>query len=83
VKEVCKRICKRTTQHTVTRGITSRDHRMRNTKLEQTVSYQTALGNMGILELENRCTGDRVKRTRRKDHEPARFAANPVFLAID
>jgi hypothetical protein len=38
---------------------------------------------MGILELENRCTGDRVKRTRRKDHEPARFAANPVFLAID
>ena len=28
---------------------------MRNAKLEHTVSYGTALGNMGILELESRC----------------------------
>jgi hypothetical protein len=39
VKEVCKRICKRTTQHSMARSTTSRDHRMRNAKLEHTVSY--------------------------------------------
>jgi len=35
----CKRICKRTTQHSTTRDITNQDHRTRNTKLEHTLSY--------------------------------------------
>jgi hypothetical protein len=41
------------------RGTTSPDHRVRNAKLEHTVSYQ-ATHSMGILELENRCTGNRT-----------------------
>jgi hypothetical protein len=33
---------------------------MRNAKLEHTVSYWTARASMRILELENRCTGNRT-----------------------
>jgi hypothetical protein len=36
---VCKRICKRTTQHSMARDTTSRDQCMRNAKLEHTLSY--------------------------------------------
>ena len=41
-------------------GITSRDHRSRNGKLEHTLSYLTAQASMRIIELENRCTGNRT-----------------------
>ena len=41
-------------------GITSPDHRMRNAKLEHTVRYWTARADMRIIELENRCTGNRT-----------------------
>ena len=60
VKRVCKRICKRTTQHSMARGTTSRDDRMRNAKPAHTLRHWTAPANMRIIELENRCTGNRT-----------------------
>ena len=60
VKIICKRICKRTTQHSMARGTTSRDYRMRKAKLEHTDSYSTAQASMRMLELENRCTDNRT-----------------------
>ena len=42
------------------RGTTSRDHCMRNAKLERTLSHWAAQASMRIIELENRCTGNRT-----------------------
>jgi len=42
------------------RGITSQDHRIRNAKLGHTFNHWTAHASMRILELENRCTGNRT-----------------------
>ena len=41
-------------------GITSQDHRSLNGKPERTVSYYAARASTRILELENRCTGNRT-----------------------
>jgi hypothetical protein len=57
---VCKRNCKRTTRHSTAPGITGQDHRSENGERERTVSYCTARANTRILELENRCTGNRT-----------------------
>ena len=36
---------------------TNRDYRLRNAKLEHTLSHWTAQASTRIIELENRCTG--------------------------
>jgi len=41
-------------------GITRRDHRSKNAEPERTLSYCAARVIMRILELENRCTGNRT-----------------------
>jgi hypothetical protein len=56
----CKRICKRTTQHSTGWGITRQDHRGKKAEPEHTLSYCAAHTDMRILELENRCTGNRT-----------------------
>jgi hypothetical protein len=43
------------------RGITNQDDRTRKAILERTLSYWTAQANMRVLELENRCTGNRTE----------------------
>src|SRR5262245_52926281 len=60
LKRVCKRICKRTTQHSMAQATTSRDHRRRNPEPERTVSYSAVRDITRIIELENRCTGNRT-----------------------
>ena len=57
---VCKPNCKPTVQHSMIRDITNRDHRIRNAKSKHTLSHWTAQANMRIIELENRCTGNRT-----------------------
>ena len=57
---VCKRNCKRTTQHRTAPGITRRDYRSRNCEPEHTLSYTAIRTVTRILELENRCTGNRT-----------------------
>ena len=42
------------------RHITGRDDRGQNAKPSRTVGYRTAQGSTRILELENRCTGNRT-----------------------
>jgi hypothetical protein len=42
------------------RDITNRDHRIINAKSEHTLNHWTAQANTRILELENRCTGNRT-----------------------
>ena len=42
------------------RDITNRDHRIINAKSERTLNHWTAQANTRILELENRCTGNRT-----------------------
>ena len=41
-------------------GITRRDHRSKNAEPAHTLSYCAAHASMRILELENRCTGNRT-----------------------
>ena len=60
VTRVCKPNCKPTTQHSMVRDTTSQDRRIGNAEPEHTLSYWTAQANMKILELENRCTGNRT-----------------------
>ena len=55
VKRVCKRNCKRTTQHSTAPGITNQDHRIRNAEQEHTLSHYAAQASMRILELKNHC----------------------------
>ena len=57
---VCKPNCKPTVQHSMIRDITNRDHRIINAKSEHTLNHWTAQANTRILELENRCTGNRT-----------------------
>jgi DNA topoisomerase IB len=52
--------CKRTTQHGTVSSITGQDGRRRNARPEHTLNYGTARANMRIIELENRCTGNRT-----------------------
>ena len=47
-------------QHGVTPGIRNQDRHTKNAKLEHTVSHWAAQTSMRILELENRCTGNRT-----------------------
>jgi hypothetical protein len=61
-EESCKRHCKRTTQHRRARGITSWDVSSGNSEPKHTLSYWTTHTSMRILELENRCTGNRTVR---------------------
>jgi hypothetical protein len=60
VSRLCKPNCKPTTQYGTARGSTAQDHRIRNAKLEHTLSYRAARTRMRLLELENRCTGNRT-----------------------
>ena len=57
---VCKPNCKPTAQHSMALDITDQDHRTRNAELGHTLSYWTTQGSMRIIELENRCTGNRT-----------------------
>jgi hypothetical protein len=59
-KRACKRNCKRTTRHTMAPTITRRYHWTEIGELEHTLSLWTAQTNTRILELENRCTGNRT-----------------------
>jgi len=49
---------------------TNRDYRLRNAKLEHTLSHWTAQASTRIIELENRCTGNRT------------VGSNPTLSAI-
>ena len=60
IKTVCKPNCKPTTRHSMALGITSQDGRSRNAEPEHTLSYRAAQASTRILELENRCTGNRT-----------------------
>ena len=51
----CKRICKRTTQHSTARGVTNQAQGIGNAKLEYTLRHWMAQVSMRILELESRC----------------------------
>ena len=42
------------------RVITSQDNRTKKAELERTLSYSAAQANMRLIELENRCTGNRT-----------------------
>jgi len=59
-KRVCKPNCKPTAQHTTARGITGWDCSYENAKPKRTVSYSAAQDSTRIIELENRCTGNRT-----------------------
>jgi hypothetical protein len=50
--------------------ITDQDHRTRNAELGHTLSYWTAQASTRIIELENRCTGNRT------------VGSNPTLSAI-
>ena len=52
--------CKPTVRHGPAPGITNEDGVSENSKPKRTVSYIAAQGNTKILELENRCTGNRT-----------------------
>jgi hypothetical protein len=41
-------------------GITNQDHRIKNAQPKRTISYSAARAGMRIMELENRCTGNRT-----------------------
>jgi hypothetical protein len=41
-------------------GVTRQDHWNRNSQQERTLSYKAAHASTRILELENRCTGNRT-----------------------
>ena len=69
-KSICKPNCKPTVQHSMIRDITNRDHRIRNAKSEHTLSHWTAHADTRIIELENRCAGDRT------------VGSNPTLSAI-
>ena len=58
--EVCKPNCKPTTRHRPVSGNTSQHRWLRNAKQKHTLSYRAAHASMRILELENRCTGNRT-----------------------
>jgi len=60
VKRVCKPNCKPTAQHSLAQAITKKDYRVENAKLEHTLSHLAAQASMRIIELENRCTGNRT-----------------------
>ena len=53
------------------RGVTDQDHGIRNVKPEHTLRHWTAQTNIRILELENRCTGNRT------------VGSNPTISAIN
>jgi len=44
----------------MTRGITNQHHRVRNAEQEHTLNYSAAQASMRVIELENRCTGNRT-----------------------
>ena len=44
----------------MTRGITNQHHRLRNAEQEHTLNYCAAQASMRVIELENRCTGNRT-----------------------
>jgi len=54
----------------MTRGITNQHHRLRNAEQEHTLNYSAAQASMRVIELENRCTGDRT------------VSSNPTLSAI-
>jgi hypothetical protein len=60
MKAICKPNCKPTTRHRTVSGITGRHRHGKIGKLERTFSYQTSRTGTRIIELENRCTGNRT-----------------------
>ena len=58
--EVCKPNCKPTTRHRPVSGNTSQHRWPRNAKRKHTLSYKAIQASMRIIELENRCTGNRT-----------------------
>ena len=58
--QICKPNCKPTTRHRAVLGITSQDCKRKNGEQEHTLSYCAAQASRRILELENRCTGNRT-----------------------
>jgi hypothetical protein len=59
-REVCKPNCKPTARHSMALRITSQNHRLRNGVPDHTLRYRPTHANMRIIELENRCTGNRT-----------------------
>src|SRR6476660_5502409 len=57
---ICKANCKPTARHSTTLGITSKDHWLRNGVPNHTLRYRPTQASMRIIELENRCTGNRT-----------------------
>jgi hypothetical protein len=68
--KICKRICKRTTQHSMARRITRQHCHRKNG--EQEHSYYATRASMRIIELENRCTGNRTVGSKRVANDKAR-----------
>jgi hypothetical protein len=58
---VCKPNCKPTARHDPVQTVTSRNYRNANGKQEHTLSHEAAHGGTRLLELENRCTGNRPR----------------------
>ena len=56
---ICKPNCK-TTRHSMAPDITSRDNRSKSGEREHTLRYCAGRTSMRVLELENRCTGNRT-----------------------
>src|SRR5882724_6157163 len=59
-KRVCKPNCKPTTRHRTVSGIIGRHRHGKIYEPERTLSYRAAHASTRILELENRCTGNRT-----------------------
>jgi hypothetical protein len=57
---VCKPNCKPTTRHRTVSEITSRHRHGKIGELERTLSYKAIRTGTRIIELENRCTGNRT-----------------------
>jgi|SRR6476660_1494760 hypothetical protein len=59
-QEFANQIAKPTAQHTMARGITGWDGSDENAEPKRAVSYSAAQDSMRIIELENRCAGNRT-----------------------
>src|SRR6476659_3439163 len=59
-EEFCKPNCKPTARHRAVLGITNQDRQRENGEQERMVRYKATRSSMRILELENRCTGNRT-----------------------
>jgi hypothetical protein len=73
----CKPNCKPTTRHRTVSGITRRHRQRKIGEPEHTLSYCAERNGIRILELENRCTGNRTPGVRIPPSPPASRLTGP------